>query len=219
MRKTTLLALLLALAALPILAEERYQVPPPELASLVDAPPTPSMIVGPADYALLAEAPLFLTIADLAQPELKIAGLRFNPKNHEQTRFPYFRDLRVLQLSKGGARQKSGVTRRREPVVDCRADLAALHRRLARPMVTGDQQDDPVTAHDRRAVREVGMVSTRKPLRHGASLPVVWVPQWGVHATSWPNGGATPHGHGEARLGGLPGRAMRAYVGGGSSRA
>ena len=35
-----------------------------------------------------------------------------------------------------------------------------------------------VTTHDRRAVREVGMVSTRKPLCHGASLLVVWVPRW-----------------------------------------
>jgi dipeptidyl aminopeptidase/acylaminoacyl peptidase len=67
------------------------------------------MFVGPADHAVLAEAPLFLTIADLAQPELKVAGLRFNPRNHEQTRFPYSRDLRVLQFSTGTTKSLAGL--------------------------------------------------------------------------------------------------------------
>ncbi|HEY0371106.1 MAG TPA: S9 family peptidase, partial [Thermoanaerobaculia bacterium] len=84
-------------------------MPPQELAALVDASPTPAMYVGPADYALLGEPPLFLTVADLAQPELKMAGLRFNPRNHEQTRFPYNRDLRVLQLSNGATKPLAGL--------------------------------------------------------------------------------------------------------------
>ncbi len=110
MRKTTSLALLLAvLAVLPAVAQDTYQMPPKELAALVDAPPTPGMNVGPGDFAVLAEPPLFLTIADLAQPELKIAGLRFNPRNHEQTRFGYSRDLRVLQLSTGTAKPLAGL--------------------------------------------------------------------------------------------------------------
>lgn len=103
-------ALLLAiLAAIPVAAQDTYQMPPKELAALVDAPPTPGMSVGPGDFAILGEPPLFLTIADLAQPELKIAGLRFNPRNHEQTRFAYNRDLRVLQLSTGAAKPLAGL--------------------------------------------------------------------------------------------------------------
>src|SRR5258705_5074719 len=90
-------------------ADEGYQTPPKELAALVDAPPTPSMNVGPGDWAVLTEAPLFLTIADLAQPELKLAGLRFNPRNHEQTRFGYNRDLRILRVSSGEQRAIAGL--------------------------------------------------------------------------------------------------------------
>jgi dipeptidyl aminopeptidase/acylaminoacyl peptidase len=109
MRKITSLVLLFTiLTLLPAAADDKYEIPSKELADLVDAPPTPGMSVGPGDFAVLAEPPLFLTIADLAQPELKIAGLRFNPRNHEQTRFPYNRDLRVLQLSTGAAKPLAG---------------------------------------------------------------------------------------------------------------
>ena len=38
-------------------ADETYQTPVPELAALVDAPPTPSMSVGPGDWAVLTVAP------------------------------------------------------------------------------------------------------------------------------------------------------------------
>lgn len=111
MEKTTspLVLLLAILAVFPAAAQDTYQTPPKELAALVDAPPTPAMSVGPGDYALLAESPLFLTIEDLAQPELKIAGLRFNPRNHEQTRAGYARDLRVLHLASGETRALSGM--------------------------------------------------------------------------------------------------------------
>lgn len=39
-----------------------------------------------------------------------------------------------------------GVTRCREPVVDRGADLAALDRRFARSVVTGDQKDDALAS-------------------------------------------------------------------------
>ena len=107
--KKTVISLILLFTLLPAAAQETYRMPPKELAALVDAPPTPSMIAGPADHVLLAEGPLFLTIADLAQPELKLAGLRFNPRSHEQTRPPYSRDLRVLQLSTGQTKALGGL--------------------------------------------------------------------------------------------------------------
>lgn len=108
MRRSMLL-LFAVLSVVPAAADDAYQMPPKELAALVDAPATPSMFVGPADFALLVEAPLFLTIADLAQPELKLAGLRFNPRNHEQTRFPYSRDARVVRLSTAESKPLAGL--------------------------------------------------------------------------------------------------------------
>ena len=42
-----------------------------------------------------------------------------------------------------------GMARCREPVVDRRADLPALNRRLTRTMVSGNQQNDPVSPGNR----------------------------------------------------------------------
>jgi dipeptidyl aminopeptidase/acylaminoacyl peptidase len=106
--RRSLVLLLAFLSILPAAGQDAYQMPAKELAALVDTPPTPSMSAGPGDFALLAELPLFLTISDLAQPELKIAGLRFNPRNHEQTRFAYSRNLHVLQFSTGDTRSFTG---------------------------------------------------------------------------------------------------------------
>lgn len=98
-RATSILfALLFAFAAF---AEDAYQLPPNELAALADAPLTPNLNAGPRDWAVLLENPPLLTIADLSQPELQLAGLRFNPRTHEQTRSNYARDLRLLRLSGG----------------------------------------------------------------------------------------------------------------------
>ena len=65
---------------------EAYRVPPKEILDLVDAPLPPSLLAGPGEWAVLAQMPTLLTIEDLAQPELRLAGLRFNPQNREQTR-------------------------------------------------------------------------------------------------------------------------------------
>jgi hypothetical protein len=61
------LALLLAQEAAP----EQYRTPPPELAAIIDAPPTPSISSSPSGRMLLLGRPSgHLTIADLSQPEV-----------------------------------------------------------------------------------------------------------------------------------------------------
>jgi len=42
-----------------------------------------------------------------------------------------------------------GMARSREPVVNGRSDAASLDRRIARPMMAGDEQYDPLPARDR----------------------------------------------------------------------
>jgi dipeptidyl aminopeptidase/acylaminoacyl peptidase len=100
------LVLLLAFAAA---AQDSYQMPARELVALADAPLTPSMLIGPGDDAVLLEFPPLLTIADLSQPEMKLAGLRFNPQTHEQTRSTYMRGLRLLRFSTGAERAVTGL--------------------------------------------------------------------------------------------------------------
>ena len=102
--------LALVLLALAAFAQEGYRMPPPEIAALADAPLTPAPIVSPdGRWILLAEAPPLLTIADLAQPELKLAGLRFNPQTGDQTRPPYYRSIRLQPIAGGEARAVAGL--------------------------------------------------------------------------------------------------------------
>jgi len=66
---------------------EGYQTPAPELAALVDAPVTPSVSLSPDRSLLLISARASLpSIAQVAAPELKIAGLRINPRTNGPSR-------------------------------------------------------------------------------------------------------------------------------------
>src|SRR5688500_15798161 len=90
-------------------APNAYRLPPKPLLDLVDAPLPPSLIGGPADRAILGDSPPLLTIEDLAQSELKLAGARFNPRNREQTRAPYYRNLALLTMTDGGQKSIAGL--------------------------------------------------------------------------------------------------------------
>src|SRR3984885_12384454 len=84
----------------------KYQQPPQAIIDLVDARPTPIVEVSPGDGAsgrwLLIEAISGLpSIADLAQPELRLAGLRFNPKTNGPSRGRYVTALSLKALPDG----------------------------------------------------------------------------------------------------------------------
>lgn len=83
-----------------------YQKPPKAIADLLEAPPTPLVVVSPESKngprTLLIEQPGgLLTIADLAQPELRLAGLRFNPRTNGPSRLPYIVGLKFKTLPTG----------------------------------------------------------------------------------------------------------------------
>jgi dipeptidyl aminopeptidase/acylaminoacyl peptidase len=75
-----LLPLLIVLAAaLPARAQTAYQAPPPELARLIDAPATPGVSLSPDGRTMLVtEQPGLPPIAEVAGPEVRLAGLRIN---------------------------------------------------------------------------------------------------------------------------------------------
>src|SRR4029078_13062195 len=60
-----------------------YLVPPKVIVDILDAPPTPSVIVAPdrRTIALLARRSM-PTIAELAEPIHRIAGARINPRTN-----------------------------------------------------------------------------------------------------------------------------------------
>jgi dipeptidyl aminopeptidase/acylaminoacyl peptidase len=64
-----------------------YKEPPKEIYDLIMAKPVPSASVDDAGkWMLLMERNTFPTVAELAEPELRIAGLRINPINCAQSR-------------------------------------------------------------------------------------------------------------------------------------
>ena len=80
--------------------EASYKTPSPELVALADAPNTPLISVSPVhDHIVLLEVPSLGTISDLAQPELRIAGLRINPRTNGPSRDRYYTGLTIRRLS------------------------------------------------------------------------------------------------------------------------
>ncbi|WP_293934316.1 S9 family peptidase [Iodobacter sp.] len=100
--------LLIALFMSPIV--NAYQTPPAELQALVDAPRGPLFRLGPKHgTALLLSLPGLPSIADVAQPELKLAGLRLNPKMRSQSRFDFASGISLLDIKTGQSRAVSGL--------------------------------------------------------------------------------------------------------------
>lgn len=91
----------------------KYQEPPKAIVELVDTRPTPNVEVSPKDQAgkqwILIEAISGLpSIADLAQPELRLAGLRFNPRTNGPSRGRYITALTLKALPNGPEKAVAG---------------------------------------------------------------------------------------------------------------
>src|SRR4029078_1848133 len=80
------------------------------IAALVDAPQTPVIQLSPdRRVALLAEIPRPPPIAEVAQPELRLAGLRVNPRNHGPGHPAYVGKLSFLDLGTRAVRDVAGL--------------------------------------------------------------------------------------------------------------
>jgi dipeptidyl aminopeptidase/acylaminoacyl peptidase len=87
-----------------------YRTPPQILADLIDAPPTPSVRLDPRrEWMLLLEQPSLPPIAELAERELHLGGLRIRPRSHGPSRSGYATGLRLLRLSDLAERQVTGL--------------------------------------------------------------------------------------------------------------
>ncbi|MEW6365326.1 MAG: hypothetical protein AB1714_11920 [Acidobacteriota bacterium] len=77
----------------------KYCTPPKEILDLAEAPWTPLVSLSPDDRVMaLLDIPPMVPISELAAPELKLAGLRFNPLTAEQTREGYFRKPALMRV-------------------------------------------------------------------------------------------------------------------------
>jgi len=105
--RTSFSALTVCLAIAPLAAqtptELTYQTPPEMMVKIVDAAPTPTLSLSPAHapgprMLLIQQSSSLPTVADLAEPELRLAGLRFNPAAGAPSRTRYAVSLKLQAL-------------------------------------------------------------------------------------------------------------------------
>jgi dipeptidyl aminopeptidase/acylaminoacyl peptidase len=102
-RRTAAFALILLLA-LPatIFSQGGYQRPAKAITDILDAQPTPSVSISPTrDRMLLLEMSSYPTIAELAEPMLRLAGMRINPNTNGPQRAGRFTGLRLRFIGDG----------------------------------------------------------------------------------------------------------------------
>ncbi len=104
MRKSVLSCLILLLPAGLAIGDEPYRKPPAEILRVLDAPAPPEAIVNPAGaQMLLVERILYPPVSDLAQPMLRLAGVRINPRNNGPHSALLFKSLTLQTLNGGTA--------------------------------------------------------------------------------------------------------------------
>jgi dipeptidyl aminopeptidase/acylaminoacyl peptidase len=77
-----------------------YQKPPKDILDLVDVQLAPNVMIDDNDqYMVLQYRDAYKTIAELSEEELRLGGLRINPKTNIGSRNTYYNNLKTLNLT------------------------------------------------------------------------------------------------------------------------
>lgn len=102
MKRTYPLIVLFALLILcraSVQAQTSYQIPPKEIMELADTKaPVQNLISKSNRYLIQVERPLYKSLEELAEPELRLAGLRINPENFNAARGTYYTGIKLFTL-------------------------------------------------------------------------------------------------------------------------
>lgn len=105
-----------AFLKVPAQDDVSYKTPPKNIVDLVLAKPTPSVVLdSKGEWMIILERSGYPPIEELAQPELRIAGLRINGRNYGPSRSPYFTGISLKNIK----------TKQVFPVADLPKDLKA----------------------------------------------------------------------------------------------
>ncbi|MBN2357425.1 prolyl oligopeptidase family serine peptidase [candidate division KSB1 bacterium] len=90
---------LIMLASSSMAQEIEYQMPVKEIADLVDAPRTPYVSLSPDQrWLLILKAPGLPPISEVAQREVRLAGIRLNPDTNGPSRGDYFISMSLKSI-------------------------------------------------------------------------------------------------------------------------
>ncbi|KAL3604434.1 hypothetical protein D5086_005293 [Populus alba] len=81
----------------------QFELPPPEIKDIVDAPPLPALSISPQkDKMLFLKRRSLPPLAELARPEEKLAGLRIDGKCNTKSRMSFYTGIGIHQLMPDG---------------------------------------------------------------------------------------------------------------------
>lgn len=97
--------LILLLSLVKVNAQENaiYQKPPQEILELVDVPRAPRVLLDDSKaYMILLFRDAYKSIEELSQEELRLGGLRIDPKTNIGSRVTYFNNVKIKSLKEKG---------------------------------------------------------------------------------------------------------------------
>jgi dipeptidyl aminopeptidase/acylaminoacyl peptidase len=85
---------------------QEYQRPPKAVTDILDVPPPPFVSVSPTeDHLLLVQTSRYPSIEELAAPQLRLAGVRIDPRTNGPARAPRVTALALVALPGGEAKK------------------------------------------------------------------------------------------------------------------
>jgi len=88
----------------------RYQQPPEEILKLADAPTAPSVRINrEGDHMVLLYRSRYKTISELSETELRLAGLRINPKTNIGSRERFYNNITLMKVGNKEETSVSGL--------------------------------------------------------------------------------------------------------------
>lgn len=112
LRIFALAAVCLAASLLTVSAQEpaTYQVPPASIRAIAEAAPTPRVLVDPTrELLLVIGSPAMPSIAELSEPEYRLAGIRLNPATNARSRRRTGDSLTLVRIDDGSEKPITGL--------------------------------------------------------------------------------------------------------------
>jgi len=105
-RKLFVFSLTVAILAVFASGQAPYKLPPKEVIDILDAPPFPRAVPSPTrDLMFLADYQAMPPVSDLAQPLLRLAGLRITPRANGRQQLMFHTALSLVSLRDGKTRK------------------------------------------------------------------------------------------------------------------
>ena len=111
MKKTVKIFVILFLTiAIFAVGDDGYKMPPKAIRDLVDAPLTPVVYISSdKKHILILERASLPSIEELSQTELRLAGLRINPRTNGRSRSSYYTGIVVQEIKSGRQKMIKGL--------------------------------------------------------------------------------------------------------------